>query len=135
MKTVELSKYNNDAKSWSNRAFIIVFVYPKNNDPFIVKGMIGDVEKYLENYEQPYVANYTFWHNGLRCSSWRSNCRILFFNHKRRTEKNIVGVAPFVAREASKKNRNHHVIYINGEEKIVRRVPRRWIPFYDKAIQ
>ena len=51
--------------------FSIYFVYPRGEDPFILKGRSDECEEFLRNYKTPCLYRYSYWRDGTNRGSWR----------------------------------------------------------------
>jgi hypothetical protein len=50
--------------SWATtNPYTMAFVYPKDAEPFIVKGGYIDVKIYMEKEKRPAIVHYVLWHN------------------------------------------------------------------------
>lgn len=91
--------------------YTIVFVYPKDSDPFIVKGGSKNVLKYLEQLSIVCVANVTFWKHGVQRNLMR-----------------FYGISALYSR-FDKRGKYTLFFYKDGqriEVKKMRRIPRKW---------
>lgn len=123
MKEIVLSPFMKTRNQYGySLPYSIAFVYPKNKPVVVVKGMYHLVKDYVEKHYPISVFRMTNWQNGESRGGWYSskNCGIYFKSVK-------LG------------NRNKFEIKVytdktNYIQKIVRRIPHKWIPFYDKAM-
>lgn len=122
MKTIELSSFKKTKSTWGgSEPFAMAFVYsPKGN--VVVKGMSPDVTSYVQEHYPQCVYNMTWFSKEGTRSMWTSPPTCPVFFRKIRCGNRIktqimVGVG-------------NHVETVS----IVRRVPKRWLPAYDKAI-
>ena len=108
-----------DCQAWS-----IAFVYaPEGN--FVIKGMASKVKSYIKRHFIKCVVNYTWWKNGRSRNFWRSSENFsLYISHKR------VGDRLCYVIEAATKDSGQHVEKLL----VLRRMPRKWIDVYDKAM-
>jgi len=96
--------------------FTIAFCYPKDREPFVIKGGWVDVEKFLVAKKEPMLAHITYW--------WRK---------AHRTTIKVYNLSENINFEESGKlgrKRWRIFIYKNGEKKslaVVRRIPRKWL--------
>jgi hypothetical protein len=96
--------------------YCMCFVYTPTKF-VLLKGMAFKVEPYLKANYPKAVYRMTYWKDGRSRGFWRSTLRISFsFDYK---------------------NRRHEISIRmpDGTEKLmnVRRIPKKWIPFYDQA--
>jgi hypothetical protein len=100
--------------------FMILFVYPKNFSPFVVKGGSTSVDGYIKRkYEkEPMLINRTYWRHGRHRSFW--------------THRNIPDVHidfSFIRHNIKKYGRPYVITELNSDKVIakMRRIPRKWI--------
>lgn len=116
MREIILSEFEKTRDSWGNAMpFAIAFVYPKNGDPVVVKGMLLQVEKYVEKTFPVSFYNISMWKNGRTRGSWQfTNDRGYVFRRKNKWE--------IVLRNKDSKE---------YKEMYLKRMPHRWIPEFD----
>jgi len=117
MKTIELSRFEKTKSSrfGGTQAFVIYFVYPKNGEAVVVKGMSEEVEKYVKEHYPIAFYRYTMWRNGFGRGYWRFTDRYRFISHEGRRLRVTI-------------------YHKNGDLKRVftlRRIPHKWIPEFD----
>ena len=66
---VEKEFFYNPVNSWSKtNPYTMAFVYPKDGEPYIVKGGYIEVTGYLEKEDRPAIVHYVLWHHKLHRS-------------------------------------------------------------------
>lgn len=64
----------NPIHSWKIcNPFVIFYVYPKDKTPFIIKGGMVDVEKWMDVYKTPCVYYRSLWFKGQKRGGWSDN--------------------------------------------------------------
>lgn len=58
----KLEEINLEYKPNQYSPFTIAFCYPRNQEPFVVKGGWVDVEKFLTSKNEPLLVHITYWH-------------------------------------------------------------------------
>lgn len=102
--------------------FCLAFVYPESSkdDPFIIKGGLNDIEKFLSEYPFPFIAYYSLWYHKKQRGYWKSNIKYLIIT---RNFKKVNG-----------KSFLFEGFVITFKRKIIKklnRVPRKWIKELD----
>lgn len=120
------NEYNKIGSFINGNPYTISFIYPKDSDPFVVKGGSNDVEMYLRDFNKikiPYVKHDTYWRHG---------------THRRRvTIENLGnGIKGYVS-GINKKRTGYFEIILNRSfqrifRKEVKRIPRKWIKELDQ---
>jgi len=73
MKVIELSKFKRSKASFfGTQPYTMCFCYPKSG-PVIVKGMAGEVEKYVDNRLGPCHYRYVYFKDGKSRGGWKVN--------------------------------------------------------------
>lgn len=116
-------------RRWGGGVYTLSFVYSKYNGNFLVKGFYGDVKEYLEKNYTHYFVNHSLWFEGTHrdiWSFWLDKFYILEPSRRRLGEskpryKWVVSNYSFES--------SHEPIKI-----YFRRLPKRWIPEFDKLI-
>ena len=113
---------------WSGGAYSLLFVYSKHKGNFIIRGYLEEAKNFLKK-------NYThyFYYNSMWCrgvsrgywSFWKDN--VGFFPPSRRTKDRKYVVRTY-SNSFYEKNENKNKIV----ELKFKRIPRRWIPEFDK---
>lgn len=118
--------------------FSIFFVYPKDGEPFILKGGSEDLEEYLGTMATPAVVHVTYWKNG-KCFTYKkivnlSNNNVILVD--RATTRDYSKYAKFFSDSSLSKKR--YFIFLEGRERLLRgkteillasfrKFPRKWI--------
>ncbi len=115
MKTIELSKFEKTRRKYGGtQPFVIYFVYPKDGEPVVVKGMYDAVEKYVKQTFPLALYRWTMWVDGGSRGGWSFTCE---------------------GRYIHRKGRRHELSVYDGNKLVrklsFRRVPRKWIPEFD----
>lgn len=100
--------------------FVIVFVYSPEGFT-VVKGMCDEAVAYVRAKFVKAVYCITYWKNGCRATLWFSNQRI-YFSPIRKKNRQMTEILIYTDK------------VVAPEKLIVRRIPRRWLDVYDKAI-
>ncbi len=102
--------------------FTIAFCYPKDKEPFVIKGGWVDVEKRIKSQKDPLVVHITYWwrkaHRNI-VEAYNTTQKIHFEEMGKLGERKIWKIYTY-------KNINH----VQSEKKVlavVRRLPRKWI--------
>lgn len=107
------------------QGYCVLFVYPKNDEPFIVKGMSEKVTSYVqENVKNiDAILNYTWWENGKSRNYWMCTAKGVYITTRRKRE--------FTGRKLFRVLCYRE----NGPSKELwfRRMPTKWLPEYDLA--
>ena len=115
MKTIELSDFE---KRCPSCPWAIYFIYPKDGEPVVVKGMSKDVVQYVREHYPVALVRYTFWKDGVSRGHWmftNSNHPIRYHEPGR-----------FVMRDGRRWK-----VMIGDRTYSFRRLPKRWIPEFD----
>jgi len=121
--------------------FCLVFVYsPHFKRGILFKGWLTEVRKQITKaVAKPYLANFTFWNEGSNRGYWEFKLLVgkvyLDTPIKPRRE----GYLSLSSVLRSKYNRHHTFTTWDSEKQILllklRRIPRRWIPEYDRIVE
>lgn len=98
----------------SGDPYTIAFVYPKHDEPCVIKGMYTKVTEHIDKLS-PALVNLTFWRYGQHRNLWH------FFGH--------IG---YVSKQTTGKYRIR--IYKDDtpvKTLMLKRMPHRWIPDFD----
>jgi hypothetical protein len=125
--------------------YTICFVYPKLEDPYIVKGGLNDVKKWLkENQKTPAVAHINYFYRGkarnvFRTFGIRDNVKVFITGLKYPNENTVSYDDNFnmVINKNVKNTLRHEIIILSIEKtfvKRVRKIPRKWIKELDPYI-
>lgn len=107
--------YNNGL---NKDGFVIVFVYPKIGDPYIVTGLYTEVSKFVHETSKIALLNVSFWKLGkCRASLWK-----------------FIGKCNFI-RKIPYTNKRFELTMFDSKttsiKKTFRRMPHKWIPEFD----
>jgi len=111
-KTIELSKFEKTKGSYS-----IYFVYPKNGQPVVIKGMHKYMGPYIKKHYPMALVRYTFWENGRSRGSWCFTCKGIYVSQNYKSNKRYT---------VKKYMSNGNIV-----TKQFKRLPKKWIPFFD----
>ncbi len=128
IKEIYLSDFDNTNRGMFGKAqpYAVYFVYKKDQEPVVVKGMADDVFSYVNKHFPVSVFYYTYWQDGkCRYGAWRGSLGLYLYFDKREIRKGKYRYIVFM------------MIKDNGWAEVAsfRRIPRKWIPLYDKAIK
>jgi len=115
----------NGKPDWYEGARTMCFVYSKNQGNFILEGYRGEVDAYLKKNYSHYFYYVSMWHNGESRGHWKfwKNDVTIFQPDKRNRD------CKWKYRVV-KSNFND---YSNNRIEIqLKRLPKRWIPEFDK---
>lgn len=134
MKTIELSKYKGkravtlpqSSRHGTGRSdpFSIAFVYPREGDPVVVKGIHGEVLKYVKAHFPVSLVRFTFWQNGVSRGLWRFFGVRIYVTHSSQITK------------VDKDRRGFTVTVFNSDNRTnfhFRRMPKKWLSIFDTA--
>lgn len=118
--------------TWMGGAYVLCFVYSKYNSNFVLKGYYNEVMEYLKKNYTHYFYHISFWHQGFsrgHWDFWKESVGIFHpsFNDKRKGKKIMV-------RPYGGSWRNDNISDEEMKEKTFefKRLPKRWIPEFDK---
>jgi len=116
----------NGKPDWYLGAYSLIFVYSKYDGNFIVKGYRGDVLDYLKKNHTHYFYYVSMWHSHETRGNWG------FW-------KDTVGIYTPERRDKRFKYRVTNQTWTNRDKKGItpitlefKRLPKRWIPEFDK---
>jgi hypothetical protein len=120
MKEIILSEF----KPTDKQPFAIFFVYPKDGEPIVVKGMCDEVKNFVNSSFPNAIYRYTFWNDGVSRGSWS-------FAKSSESSRYIC-----TATDKLGNYKRGYDIRIYKDRKLVktlylRRIPHKWIPEYD----
>lgn len=111
---------------WIEGAYSLLFVYSKYKGNFILRGYLGEVEKYLKENYTHYIYYRSMWYQGQSRGGWKFwKDRIGIFEPSK-----MFKTWKYQIREYS----NWRDVDNDVEEKSLyfKRIPHRWIPEFDK---
>jgi len=116
MKIIELSKFSPSRRSYGgSEPFAMYFVYPKGEEPCLVKGTSDEVRDYVDKHFPIALFRYTFWQNGKSRGHWQ-----------------FTGSGRYISYNGRKIVVHIHDSPKNVRELSFRRLPHRWIPEFDQ---
>ena len=113
---------------WYEGARTMCFVYSKHCGNFILEGYRGEVERYLKANYTKYFCYFSMWSNGRPRGTWQfwKDRGVTIFTpskHRKDWKYKIVSYEPRYSYSQSEKKRF---------EIHLKRMPKRWIPEFDK---
>lgn len=88
--------------------YTIIFFYPKDDTPFVVKGGWNDCNKFIKKYKIPSILHITYWYHG--------------------EHRNLYNVINTKIKCYIYRNKYSYDLSINGKcLKTIKQVPRKWI--------
>jgi hypothetical protein len=120
MQVIELSEFKStkvaQPASWRriSEPYAIWFVYPKDQQPVVVKGMCSEVAAFVMKTYPKALCRYTYWKNGSERGGWKFTCPKMYVVEGRRRKIVTIYTADNNPRELS-----------------FRRLPKKWIPEFD----
>jgi hypothetical protein len=118
----------NGHPEWATGARTMCFVYSKHHGNFILEGYRGEVEEYLTKNYTKYFCYYSMWSGGIHRGYWRfwKDRDVTIYSpskHRKEWKYKIISCEPrYTHRQESK---------IKYEIRL-KRLPKRWIPEFDK---
>lgn len=115
MREIIVSEFKTTRDNWGNAMpYAIAFVYPRDDKPVVLKGMLPQVEAYIDTHFPISFYNISMWKDGKTRGSWRfANKYGYIFRRKNKWE--------VVLRDAEIKIKRFYF----------KRMPHRWIPEFD----
>jgi ABC-type sulfate transport system substrate-binding protein len=118
MQTIELSKFHHTKTHGFADPYVIYFVYPKDGQPVMVKGMYREVEAFVKETYPMSFYRWTMWKGGESRGSWGFACKDKYametiVDGRRRVEVSIFNNRTLVRKFT------------------LRRMPKKWIPEFD----
>lgn len=113
MKKIELPFVKQKGK-----LFTMYFVYPKDNQSFVITGDEKEVESYIKSNYPCSIFNRTIYQNGRCVNSFWSSTHTVYIHKSKPENRTLWGVS------------------ICGEEYkqlFFRKLPKKWLPEYDLA--
>lgn len=119
---------SNGRSSWIEGARTMCFVYSKHHGNFILEGYIGEVKQYLQKNYTKYFCYYSMWYAGRSRGYWRFwKDRDVTISepskHRKSWKYTITSYEPRYSYSQDVKIK--HQISL-------KRLPKRWIPEFDK---
>lgn len=110
--------------------FTINFVYPMHGTPFIIKGGIIDVNKWMDDFRCPAMINRTLWWHGIHRSMWQGH-RFYLYVTKPRLNPSRASKYGFEIKVQSRNPDSYGKI---ETIKCVRRMPRKWMKEFNDYV-
>lgn len=124
-KEIYLGDYVKKGNSFATcNPYAICFVYTPDGK-YVVKGMSNECMNYVEENFPVCIYYYSFWHKGEQRGSWLFNGVGLYWQ-----ERGVDDDYNRLKRKEFKLSDN-----VGNTVMSVRRIPRRWIPVYDKYVK
>jgi len=114
---------------WYKGARTMCFVYSKNHGNFILEGYRGEVEEYLKKYYTHYLCYISMWHHGRSRGMWyfwKKNIGIFTPSKIRKDWK--YEIRPYSVSGGNNLTKEE----INEKTFRFKRLPKHWIPEFDK---
>lgn len=118
MQTIELSKFHKTKTFGMSDPYVIYFVYPKDGQPVMVKGMYREVDEFVKEKYPMAIYRWTMWKDGKSRGHWGFTCP------------NRYAIETVV----NGHRRIKITIYHDNRGRVeftLRRMPKRWIPEFD----
>ena len=115
---------------WYDGSYCLCFVYSKYNGNFVLKGYYREVKDYLKKNYTHYFYNMSFWHKGFSrniWNFWKKDIGIFEPSIRERKKGNKTKVRPYSCSYENKSDEE-----IKEKTFYFKRLPKRWIPEFDK---
>ncbi len=109
--------------------YSIIWAYPRNGEPYIIKGGANDCQNYIRALQEPIMYYTSYWKNGRQRGRWGVvGIKTHIYFHRRSKKK--INNSPTnhswdIRKEGMFDNSSNHILYL-------RRVPRKWLKELDQ---
>lgn len=129
--------YNRIGSYSQMNPYMIAYVYPRDEAPFIVKGGCNDVDKVIKNYKKPAVVHESYWQHGkaryVHVKSINTGLELSIFPKTQKRTKVSCGSYKIgtIMKLIDNKQKDKYGHGKTVLEKRIRRIPRSWIKEID----
>ena len=114
-RRIDLSNFKPTKGRFGNLPFVTAFVYPKNGEPVMITGIGDEVWDYINSRFTKALIKTDYWKNGTHRGSWH-----------------LHGVTGYIFSRGFC-GKGKYTIQVGQNKKTFKRMPHKWIPFFDSG--